>query len=493
MFANDAPRHVVPRWRTATITSAAGELTPLSEGPRPPMSDKDFLGDKLAEWREQQTVAHAADVVGSAIVLGQDAAAREAAEFLVANATEVPSPTYRLALRVLGREVVSGDLHTAIRTLRRQLHEEPRSPLTWVDLARAYSIVGQATQATQAMRAALQLAPQHRFVLRSAARLQLHHRDPEHAHDMLRRNTATRHDPWLMAAEIAIAELVDRSSNLLKTARDLVEGRSFAPQHLAELASALATHELRAGNRKRARRLFQRALEAPTENVIAQAEWVARQQGPVEVDDRLLQTPRCFEARAFDHFWEGRWASSLEETWRWLEDEPFSILPVIHGSFVAAVMLEDYAGAEAIIARGCGANRQDPRLINNLVFALASGGQVPRAIKLHKQARPTPQDDDLYVTWLATSGLLQFRSGAHSEGRRLYLEAIERASGVARQHQRAMASLFLAREEILSRSGYGAAAFERARLLSAALQLPYLGVLSTRLEHLLRAQDVETP
>jgi hypothetical protein len=55
------------------------------------------------------------------------------------------------------------------------------------------------------------LAPNHRFALRSAARFFLHVGKPDDAQTILRRSEATRRDPWLMAAEIAVSTVADRT------------------------------------------------------------------------------------------------------------------------------------------------------------------------------------------------------------------------------------------------------------------------------------------
>src|SRR5690242_21067869 len=54
----------------------------------------------------------------------------------------------------------------------------------------------------------------------------------------------------------------------------------------SELASALATEELEAARARHARRLFEQALTAPTENTVAQATWAATVGGLSTLDLR---------------------------------------------------------------------------------------------------------------------------------------------------------------------------------------------------------------
>src|SRR5262249_14991627 len=156
------------------------------------------------------------------------------------------------------------------------LRTAPRTPLFWTELARWYASLGQRDPADHAMRVALELSPSHRFVPRSAARLSLHLDDPERAHSLLRRAERTQTDPWLLAAEIAIAPLAGERSRWMKHGRRVVESQRFHPTAVSELASALATEAFMAGSGRDARRLFECSLELPTENAVAQAAWAAR-------------------------------------------------------------------------------------------------------------------------------------------------------------------------------------------------------------------------
>src|SRR5207249_5632885 len=171
------------------------------------------------------------------------------------------------------------DRYPRIAALRGRLKKDPRQALAWANLALEYASLGLRDKAKRAMNAGLSLAPSNRFLLRSAARLRLHLNEPEEARALLLRQPKTRHDPWLLSAEIAIATVLGKPSRLIRDGREMVEGAEFAPAHLAELASALGTVELLSGKTKAARKLFHRSLEAPTDNSVAQAVWASRELG----------------------------------------------------------------------------------------------------------------------------------------------------------------------------------------------------------------------
>src|SRR5437667_12688579 len=98
---SDDHRQVIPRWRDVRTTVALGELLPLRslEPRRPP---RDFLSEKIREWEIYQSWPFASDVIGAALVLNQPEAAREAAEFILRSASDVPVQVRENAERILG-------------------------------------------------------------------------------------------------------------------------------------------------------------------------------------------------------------------------------------------------------------------------------------------------------------------------------------------------------------------------------------------------------
>ena len=113
------------------------------------------------------------------------------------------------------------------------------------------------------MAVALQLAPENRHVLRSAARLFVHAHDPERAHDLIRGNAATPYDPWLIAAEIALAAGAERKPKFFKKGIAVLEEGNRMPRQVTELAGALATTFLVDGYRKRESACFSNAWLIP--------------------------------------------------------------------------------------------------------------------------------------------------------------------------------------------------------------------------------------
>jgi tetratricopeptide (TPR) repeat protein len=332
----------------------------------------------------------------------------------------------------------------------------------WVDLARHYAILGLGKRAARSMDAALRLVPNNRFVLRSAARLYVHINDPERAHDLILRSASSKQDPWLIAAELATAAVADRTPRLVRSGRGIMASGGFPDSQISELASALATLELSSGNSRIARRLFREALLDPTDNTVAQAKWASSRLNDLGLEEKHFALPLSFEARAQEYYSVGSSIEALDECRKWFDDEPYSSRPPLFGSFVSAVILEDYLTSTEFAEVGLSANPNDPLLTNNLVFALASNGKTQNAQEIYDRMNEERFDDDVKIVWLATGGLLAFRKGDLASGRALYQKAIERASDSGKIDLRAMAAAFLAREELIAQTPLALRALEFA-------------------------------
>jgi len=457
-------RKVVPRFHGLMVAGRQHETASASiANADHSLSAGDELTVLLAEWESNRSPAFAADLVAAALVLGGEARAQEAAGYLLA--TSHHSLDKQLARRLLGEDIVNEfdddndlelqDVQPQIARLKRGVRADPRAALLWAELARRYATLGQRQKAADAMRVALELAPEDRFLLRSAARLNLHLDDPEKAHRLLTSALSTPHDPWLVAAEIAVAPLAGRHSRLIRHGKRLVESGKFRPEALSELQSALATEAMIAGSRKDTRRFFEGSLFRPTENSVAQAEWASRQGARIDVSEQLVaDVEDSFEARAQMLSEAGDSERAIDSTWAWLRSEPFASLPAVFGSHEAALSSR-YDEAIRFATFGLRANPDEFLLRNNIAFALASAGDPDCARRHLAEIELDSLTDEQQRVLTATRGLIAFRSGDISEGRRLYLDTIKRADSIG---LRAIAAVLLAREEILAHTDLASAA-----------------------------------
>lgn len=479
---DDRTRNIIPRWRDYRTTLSLGELgpvgTPVGEDEEGNKESKDYLENKLIDWRAHRSASFAADLVSSALVLGRHEEASDAAKFLLSKNSGATTIVRELAHQVLSEDreyllraeeprrqslaLLKQRAAERIGQLRAGLREEPANGIAWADLALEYTVLGIKEKAERAIRAAVQFGSYNRFILRAAARFYIHQDDPSQAQYILRRASLVRSDPWLLAAEIAVSSAAHKPSNNVKAATKLLEDSNYSHFQTTELASAIATLELRNASIKNAKKLFRRAMLSPTENSVAQAEWASRR---ILTDFEVTpaQTPpRIYEARAWELYMAEKWEASFQQAIKWLYDEPFSVRPVLLSSYIKSTIEEDYEASAKLLRFGLIANPGDGVLLNNLAFVLASANKTQEAREYFNQIVRSELALHEKIIVTATEGLLRFREGFPDEGRAMYLQAIETARGPEFQHLRARAAGYLAREELLVQSSDAHKAYERA-------------------------------
>lgn len=453
-FTDDRNRHIIPRWRSFHRTALTSETYCLNPGiPRPPF---DFR-DKLTQWQDNPTLSFAADLLGTAIAVGEGPEARVAAEALLADTRADFACVRSLAERFLAPEkwLPNADCPEFINSayihgLKVALCAYAHNPIGWSDLSLAYESLGFRRQADRAMRVALTLGPTNRYILRCASRLYHHHDEYGHAHQILLSSGLAAHDPWIAAAEIAAAGVTGRKSRYVKSSRDKVLRGTFSAGQVTELASAVGTAEFVSGKRKRAKDLLQMSLDQPTENAIAQAAWVVRRAPEMGLYSLQSEMNRSPEAKAWQDWVQGNWDNGLRETERWLADQPFSSKPAVVGSYLASGILSEHARGARICNAGLIANPANFGLLNNLACAEAYLGNTAKAVSTFERIDRRALDPIELVVWTATSGLLAFRQGHAMPGRLLYMKAMEDAASVGDQALVALAALHLALEELAS-------------------------------------------
>ncbi len=448
----------------------------------------DFLSQKLDDWAAERMLPFAADAVGAAVVLGRQEEVKDAAAFIMANRSEASTAALELASSIFEGSPQRARLdridpeqsRNNIRQNRALLRIDPRNAFAWAELARNYASVGLLQHAIKTMDVALALGPDNRYILRSASRLHIHAGDLTRAHHILCRAEATPDDPWLVAAEIATAGLAERSPKFIKVGERLIESSEFSRFDISELASAMATLESHAGNLKRARRLFRLSLEQPNDNALAQARWADTHKF-IELNPAVLKVPSAFEARAWHTFYAGEWHETLKASKRWLRDQPFSASPAIHGSYIAAISLQNHEEAINITKYGLVANPNDLTLLNNQSYSLACLGRTEEAATVFGRIDRrllTPENNAVLA---ATAGLILYRQGDTKAGRAMYERAMEIATGASQKRLAAKASLFLAFEELRTSSSNAVSAAQRALDLSAVYPDADLHLLRERL------------
>ncbi len=489
-------RQVIPRWRDFHKTVTLGELGTLKEAlPRNLEEFVNVYEDKLRDWKVFKTTSFASDLLSTALILGKrDGEVEKAAEFLLSKGKSVPDILKRVALKFLNPETVFDPCvsvlnesnlqkyhYSRIKKLRHVLNIYPRNSLVWTDISREYIILGLSHKAVKAMDIALKLTPNNRFILRSAARLHLHIHDYERAHDIISKNQLTKSDPWLVASEIAIISLLERSSRFLKIANKMIDSKSFSPSHITELASSLGTMEMIAGNNKGARKLFRQALIQPNENSFAQAVWVKENLTSLDIQNHYFDVPCSFEAKSIRYRRAKEWTEAVNQIGSWLDDQPFSRKPAIQGSYLSALTFENYKLSEQFARNGLISNPDDALLLNNLAFALVNQNLPDEGEKVFLKIAPSHLNQYMQIVWHATRGLIYFRKGQIEQGRAYYNKAIEIATGTETKKHKAVAAIYLAREETRSMTPLASEAASKALELCKDIDEPEIEVLLRRI------------
>ncbi|MDP2413848.1 hypothetical protein [Daejeonella sp.] len=465
-------RHLIPNWRSFVNTAKLGELNG-SKGIKLDSSYRPDISDLLDDWNESNSIGVAGDILGVASICNQEdnAVVRNIATYVLENQHLASKAIIDVAHTILtqkGKDIHLDldinssslfndnshllELHIKINSLKRKLGDNPLNPINWVEIARYYSILGQEEKAERAIRNALYLAPENRFILRSVSRFFVHFGDVGFAHDIIRKSTLTEHDPWLLATEVALATLRGRSSRFFNKGVSIVNSGSFHPFNTTELAGSLATLEMKNASFKKSKKLFETSLTNPNDNSLAQAQWASQQERSLmPLNPRSFNPSNSFEALARDFSQKEKWQESVEHSKLWFFDLPFSKRPIMFGMEIASSKLKDHHQAVEIAKLGLLSHPNDGQLLNNIIYSLCLQNKIAEAEKYLLDIKKEDLDIKtvLGICLTATKGLYYFRKGFHDIGRQYYLSSMRSAQEQDLQEVRAISLINYIREEIL--------------------------------------------
>lgn len=465
-LGGDTERNVVPRWRRSGQFAQSPESASLKDRKQ---FHEPLIGTwaevAYQEWRQSRQVGLLADAFSAAVVEGNQLRILELSAELLSEGDKVSKPLQRIAKSLSHRESKASTsesatvaslerfsesiVHRHASALRKLSREEPRNAFHWHDLSYALNLLGDQKGSASAMRAAVQVSGSHRLIIRSASRLFLHLGGRREALRVLERAEGISSDPWLLSAHMAISQGAERASKFLAHARRAVEGQKKLPIQLSELGMAVATQEAMSGRSKRAKQIIVASSFDPTENAQAQGVWLSHRLSLTEVMTPIVnESRRAFEAESWSSFYKGDWDAATQSAIGWLIDEPFSKRPALQASFLASTCLRDHSLAEKLARFGLRLNPNEWGLRNNLVVALAEQNRVPDAAAEFSTLNEPPAGDDKFATYLATSGLLAYRSGDVEGGRLLYQRAMDDLMATKNRPGQVLLTLFQCLEEI---------------------------------------------
>ncbi|SDP90878.1 hypothetical protein SAMN05216303_109122 [Rhodoferax sp. OV413] len=451
-------RRMVPRWRASTSAMSSMEFASLKAAVQPSGNISAQVAEVTKDFMETPSMGNAAEVLSTLAVSEFREAGADAANYVLSHSAHAPQLLLELA-RNTRRNSLTNFRQKSVKETRQLLRLHPDNPMLWSDIARHLATIGKKAEARRAMMTAFHLAPNHRWMLRTTARVMAHLDDGVSAHKLLANHPRTRFDPWLMAAELACAQVAGRAPKFWKQANDMLKWGGVAPAHLSELATAVGMMELEGGKRKNARKLVHMGLIAPTENVLAQVFWAKENKHLNDgfgLDALVSSSVDAFEAECQLSIGKGNLQDAVKFAQGWNEDEPFASRPKYELSYIAC-LLDDYELTEKTaddIARLNGA--RDPTLEMNSIFARLSSGKLSKEedsealAKIHDQLQLAISSGGLdQYHAIANLGLWHYRYGEALQGRELYQLAIAAAQKSHQHNSAALAATFAAREAIL--------------------------------------------
>ncbi len=471
-------RRVIPNWRDYKRTLQIGEL-----GLNHP-NNLDINIDRIVnDWLESKNIGTAAELVGAAFIADKNNffELSEAISLIKKNSSNSSSTLLGLIDAVEANNspkknepsskfILEKDVDTveefqafiSNKSLFRVIHRaknrsknEMFNPIVWVELARLYTMQGQEEKAERALLTALYLAPDNRFVLRSATRFFIHTGQFDKALFYLRKSNSLKHDPWLISAHIATSSIMERFSPLIKDGEKLIISNNFSPFELTELYSSLGTLEFSNGSFKKAKKLFDKSMIQPNDNSLAQMEWVSKEDSRFDFNPFAYETViNPFEAYALDHYENGNWKDAFYNCIKWFLDVPFSKRPILLGSYIAGSLLKDKNSSILLCEVGLQANPHDPTLLNNIIYELATSDNLRDAAKYVNQIREiniASLSNESKVTIQATLGLVALRNKEFEVGKKLYELAIENAERMKSDFLNNLAIVNYARELVIAK------------------------------------------
>ena len=456
-------RQVIPRWHPYSVAVWLNTTKSINIFLNNNNQDLEFL-KKVAAWHNNKSLVYACDLLGSAIALKifEDVSVKKAAKQIIRNRHKVSTIALKSAYYFLSPhkkssnfqliELSNNKYYEIIASIKYRVRSYPRNPILWMDLAFWYVVLGQKDQARKCVNVALSLNKKNRYLLRCASRFFLHDNDPEFALRCIRKSDITSYDPWLIAAEIAISDLMNKSSKYIKSAREFIDNDSIDRFHISEVASALGTVELKNGSIKTGRKLFRASLDVPTENSLAQAICLKKQFGNLDKIVVNTHVERDFESKARLFFEKGKYKKSILEIEEWIKYQPFSSKPSVFGSYIASVVLSDFRTAIELTQKGMRSSPNDFVLNNNYAFSLISLGNIEEAENILNKFRIESLKVGEQNVLKATRAVINFRKKNFKIARQFYSEAIRYFKKEKDYHSATIATLCWSREESLAKS-----------------------------------------
>lgn len=450
-------RHTIPRWNSIYMAEKLGEQSSsIVKNEHREIVPKSYLKTLLDDWENERNLLLAIEIISNARLSNSSENLSDILEYAkheILYLENVPDllREYLAPSDREKRKVFPATTHQdLISKIKQQLNKYPNNSLMWVELSREYTILGQYEKAKKSIHTAYGLSPENRTVLRAIARYYTHLSEQDKALFYLRKSTLVDMDPWVLAAEISISNLIGKSSKKIKRAQQIIDSNNYSPLSISELASELGTMEFASGNFKLGKRRLKSATIDPFENAVAQIAWINESVCNItNIIGTIPITIECnYEAQMRFCIQRQDWENAQKCAGLWQEYQPFSHDAALISSFISSDYLQDYDTAKKSIECGLNSNPDNVDLLNNYIYALVLNNELETAKTKYRCAVSLDQKKES-ISLIATGGLLNYRQGNPEKGREMYLEAIDHFKKANDNELAFRAILCYAREEKL--------------------------------------------
>ena len=418
----------MPRWKSLAQTPSEE----LQSSERPHASD--LRSYPLRGESEANPLYRALAILEDAALFG------EATEEVLAAAAYIAAPEHGAtsALRRLGVRLLDGEhnpirrnetvehLHSQVRTLKKRIVDHPRDALSAIEIARLQCRLGQYDSAQRYVRRALILAPDNRYVLRSASRYFFSFEDGESALRVLRSSKALRRDRWLQATEAAYCGQIGRGAPLGTSEVNHLLLEHHPGKGTTELCAGIAAIAFRDGaknGRKTGRKLMRQAIKNPTANVEAQLQWDRKHASDiVSLAERPTDGEALFYKALFDQ--ETKSGDFIAAVNAWYHQDPLGEGATMNGScaLLSVLPAEQSHYAIELADKGLAIRPNNTAYVNNRCVGHLRAGNLDSGLQDLRRLEALRGASDPYV--LAASGLAAFKQEQPLQAIRLYEQAL---------------------------------------------------------------------
>lgn len=442
-------RNVIPAWHPLVALERRDLQSRGRFGHDAPINTSHDFATHLKIWRGESNLSAASDIFDTFLLTGDYALLREASRIFQANEKSLPvrlrnsltaafqpeRDPLQVRKLIAFRELDDEYLRKSIRVLKRRLGEFPRDALSYLEIARVYTVLGEFDAADRSLGLARALAPDDRNILRATLRFYDTVAELEEGLRIVRKSERLSFDPWIQSAEIATSTLLGKVSRVAD--RRLIQFGSdgFVLRERTELAMAMATLERQDG--KPERKIFQlvaQALPHSTENGFAQAVWLSDNSSR-DFSHRFPDaepSSEAFEARVQIAIEQRELDLAVGLAELWLEDQQFNLRAILQYLDLSSIHNRPTPMALRLAKRFMQVYADNWHVLNACVLVLVEGHDFENAkLALNRLERAAPEGvHRAFVE--AAHGFLAFAQGDFAEGRQRY----ERATRISSDGKR---------------------------------------------------------